>query len=97
MQRISDAYKRELEQPVVGAAHLRVSLWLIDADAAATASVAEEGQAWWSAPRAALASQGAQNVSCATFEPGAVAGGRELLILPRPGARSGGGVCEPKR
>ncbi len=70
---------------MLGAAHLRVSLGLIDADAAATASVAEEGQAWWSAPRAALAAQGAQGVSCASFEPGRWKADGRLVVPPRPG------------
>ena len=85
MQPVSDAYLREQERPVLGPAHLRVSLGLIDSDAASTATPSEEGQAWWSAPRAALAAQGAQNVSYATFEPGRWKADGKLLVPPRPG------------
>lgn len=87
MQRVSEAYRRELEQPVVGAAHLRVSLGLIDSDAAATAAPSSGAQSYWSAPSSALAAQGAQLQSWATFEPGRWKADGKLTIPAPPGGK----------
>lgn len=85
MQKVSDAYRKELEKPVVGAAKLDVTLSVVDEDAASGAQNVSEGEAYWSGVESALAQEGAQKRSYATFEPGRWKADGTLRIADEPG------------
>ncbi len=70
MQSVTDAYRAEMQQAILGAAQMQVELSVVDVDAAPNATAAPEGQAYWSDVKSALADKGAQRTSYATFEPG---------------------------
>ena len=70
MQVVTEAYRKEMQQAVIGAAQLEVELSVVDSDAAQNATADPTGQAYWSDVGSALADKGAQKRSYATFEPG---------------------------
>ena len=85
MQQVSDAYRQEMERPVLGAAKLAVTLSVVDEDAAPGAEDKSEHQAYWSSVESALAQDGAQKRSYATFEPGRWKADGTLRIADEPG------------
>ena len=85
MQPVTDAYRSEMQQAVIGAAQMQVELSVVDVDAAPNASAEKEGQAYWSDVESALADRGAQKRSYATFEPGRWKADGTLRIADKPG------------
>ena len=85
MQQVSDAYRQEMERPVLGAAKLAVTLSVVDEDAAPGAEDKSEHQVYWSSVESALAQDGAQKRSYATFEPGRWKADGTLRIADEPG------------
>lgn len=70
MQSVTDAYRAEMQQAILGAAQMQVELSVVDVDAARNATASREGQMYWSDVKSALADKGAQKTSYVTFEPG---------------------------
>ena len=85
MQQVSDAYRQEMERPVMGAASLAVILGVVDEEAAPGATDHTQDQAYWSSVESALAQDGAQKRSYATFEPGRWKADGALRVADVPG------------